>query len=198
MIKDFVYIYKLCTDPEISRLRVLLGWGIVSIAIDAVTYGIITTNGNYSANVESASSSNPMFILVFGTSLLPILFYFTNGLNGFHKAFEAISKKIFSKFYEVPEAELIEEYGEDEGKLLKERVYNMQNLSGFLFLEILILGYGFIGYFFFGRMNQLALLGYMADDLVLGAIVFIAEAIRTITVGWKAAPIVYKLRKQEE
>lgn len=190
----FKYVYDFGSSGRIARLRIFLVWLALTLIPTFFIYFTINAWQVHIPNLEGDVSSNGLVSMLLGTSILPILFFFTKGLRGYHKLFSNIIRSLFNNFVLKSSRELEEEFGE-EG-LEKLRVVNLgQHVSGFLLLEFIIIGWATFSYFAFGgNMTGLAWFGYIADDLLLGALVFILEAGYCVFDAIAEAPNVYKLK----
>lgn len=190
------FIYKFTTDKKISRLRVLILWSLTSVIPSFLIYVTINTWQVHIPGVESAQGgSNSLVSLIAGTSILPILFFITNGLRGYHELFNNILESFFNNFEKRSVTSLCTEFGPEEGMKKLRKVDLGKYVSAFVLLEFLIIGWATTSYFIFGgNLTGLGWLGYVADDLLMGAIVFILEGVYCITDGLLEAPKVYKLK----
>lgn len=188
------FIYDFTTDPKISRLRVFLIWAALSVVSSSVIYVTIAT---WQVHVPTVSNQlktvNPLIGMLFGTNILPILFLLTNGLRGYHKAFNDILQGIYSKFKRKTLAELQAEYG-DEGLDLLRTVNIGRFVAGFVMLELIIVGWALFSYWVLGgNFTGLGLIGYIFDDLLMGAVVFLLEGFYAMKDALGATGKVYKL-----
>lgn len=190
------FIYNFATDKKISRLRVLAIWSLTSIIPSFLIYVTINTWQVHIPGVESAQGGgNSLVSLIAGTSILPILFFITNGLRGYHELFNKILESFFKNFQVKDLTALTNEYGADEAYRMIKKVDLGKYVSAFVLLEFLIIGWATASYFMFGgNLTGLGWLGYVADDLLMGAIVFILEGVYCITDALIEAPKVYKLK----
>lgn len=189
------YIYDFSTNKKISRLRVFFVWSLVALIPSFFIYFTINTWQVHIPGVEAASANNSSIIsMILSTSILPVLFFLTNGLRGYHNVFNYLLEAIFSRFELVPAEELLELYGTDATEMIK-KVNLGKHVSGFLMLELMIISWATISYFLFGgNMSGLGLFGYIGDDLLMGAIVFVLEGIYCIVDGIVEASHVYRLK----
>ena len=194
VLNIFRYIYHFLNSDKIARLRILVVWSILTLIPTFFIYFTINAWQVHIPNLEGNISTNGFVNMLIGTSILPILFFFTKGLRGYHQLFNNVLQALFNNFRLKSSTELELQYG-DEG-LEKLRLVNLgQHVSGFLLLEVLILGWATFSYFAFGgNMTGLAWFGYVADDLLLGAWVFILEAVYSVADALKEAPNVYTLK----
>ena len=202
LIKDllniFSYIFKFLTDPKLERLRIFILWGAIAFLPSISIYIIINTWQIHIPGVEVAiTKNNPLWNMMLGTSILPILFFFTKGLRGYHIIFNNCLEFIFNKFERKSIEELEEEYGETGLNKLK-KVNIGRYVAAFIVLELLILIWAIISYFILGsNITGLSLLGSIADELLLEVIVFGLEGIYCIFDAVVEIPSVYKLRLKE-
>lgn len=189
------FVWDFSTDPKISRLRVFLVWEISALIPSFIIYNSINHWQTHIPGVNSATQSGSILLnMIIGTSIIPLLFFITNGLRGFHKAFNSVIDFLYSRLERKSVDELQVEYGTEGIELLK-RVNLGKFIAGFLLLEILIVGWATVSYFLFGgNLTGLAWLGYVGDDLFMGAVVFILESIYCIFDGIAAAPSIYRLK----
>lgn len=192
----FSYMYQFATNKEISRLRVLIVWALTSLVPSFIIYVTINTWQVHIPGVETSTQGGNSFLgLVAGTSILPILFFITNGLRGYHELFNTIIEKFFDNFERRSFTSLCQEYGTEEAMKKLRKVDLGKYVSAFVILEFIIIGWATANYFAFGNaLSGLGLFGYVADDLLLGAIVFLLEGIYCIADGIIEAPSVYKLK----
>jgi len=189
------YIYKFSTDDEIQRLRVLIVWFLTSLVPSVVIAFTINTWQVHIPGVEAAQGNSSLIGYLAGTSILPILFFITNGLRGYHEMFNNILEAFFSNFEKRSMEDLIEEHGEKEALKKVKKVDLGRYISAFLLLEFIIIGWATMNYFFFGgALTGLGLAGYVLDDLLLGAIVLILEGIYSVADGLVEASTVYRLK----
>jgi hypothetical protein len=196
IVSIFKYIYQFSTNEEISRLRVLIVWALTSLIPSFIIYVTINTWQVHIPGVELRSQGGNSFLgLVAGTSILPILFFITNGLRGYHELFNTIIEKFFDNFERRSFTSLCQEYGNEEAVKKLRKVDLGKYVSAFVILEFIIIGWAIINYFMFGNtLSGLGLFGYVSDDLLLGALVFLLEGIYCIADSIIEAPNVYKLR----
>lgn len=191
----FKYIYQFSTNEDISRLRVFLIWGLVSLIPSFVIAFTVNTWQVHIPGVESQQNNNGLLGYITSTSILPLLFFITNGLRGYHEVFNKLIDALFSKFEMRNMEELIIEFGQEDTMKKLKRVDLARYISAFLLLEFIIISWAIINYFFFGRaLTELGLAGYILDDLLLGAIVLILEGVCSIFDGFIELPSVYKIK----
>ena len=189
------FVYDFSTDPKISRLRVFVVWFALSLVSSIAIYVTISTWQVHVPSVASqVKTTNPLISMLFGTSVLPFLFLLTNGLRGFHRIFNNMLQGIYKKFQRKTISELQEEYGEEGLELL--RTVNIGRfVAGFVALEVIIVGWALLSYYLLGgNLTVLALIGYVFDDLLMGAIVFLLEGFYAISDALGATSKVYKLQ----
>jgi hypothetical protein len=117
-----------------------------------------------------------------GSSIVPVLFTLTNGLRGYHSLFSRTAGLLGTLFVPKP----IEELETEFGPLLPEKVMRMEasaTVLGFLTLEGIIIGWDVLIYILFNRMSGLSLFGFMSDNLMIGAFIFILEASNVVREG---------------
>lgn len=193
------YIYKFSTDDEIARLRVFLVWFVVALIPSVAIAFTINTWQVHIPGVEVAQNgSGSVWGNIAGTSILPILFFITKGLRGYHEMFNNILEAFFSNLERRTMEDMIKEYGEKEALKKVKKVDLGRYISAFLLLEFIIIGWATTNYFFFGgALTGLGLAGYVLDDLLMGAIVLVLEGVYSVADGVLEAPSVYKLKPVE-
>lgn len=190
------YVYKFGTDDEISRLRVLIVWSFIAIVPSIVIAFTISSWQIHVPGVETGQGASlGLTGLLAGTSVLPILFFITNGLRGYHELFNVTIEKFFNNFEKRSVTSLCTEFGPEEGMRKLRKVDLAKYISAFLLLEFIIIGWATTNYFIFGgNSTSLGLAGYVLDDLLMGAIVLILEGVYSIADGIIESPKVYKLK----
>lgn len=189
------FLFDFATDKKISRLRVLLVWTLVALIPSFFIYFTINTWQVHIPGMEAANANNASIIsMVFSTSILPVMFFLTNGLRGYHSVYNYILDGIFSRFELMPFDEMIEKYGEDAPNKIK-TVNIAKHVSGFVILEFIIIGWATASYFLFGgNMTGLGVVGYVGDDLLMGAIVFVLEGIYSVFDGFAEGKDIYRIK----
>lgn len=196
----FSFIYDFLTNDEIARLRIFFTWLAITLIPSIFIYFTINTWQVHIPQLEATvgNSGNPFINMIIGTSILPVLFFITKGLRGYHILFNEFVESIFNKFRRLSFEELEEKYGYEEAVVKVRKVDIAKYVAGFLSLEFIILGWATISYFFFGgNMTGLAWFGYVLDDLGLGAIVFILEGVYALVDGTVESSNVYALKPIE-
>lgn len=191
------FIYQFFTNEKISRLRILFIWSLVAVLPSLFIYITINTWQVHIPGVEAGNSANgsTLINLLVSTSVVPLLFFYTNGLRGYHKMYIYIVESLFSRFEVKPMKDLVEEFGLYEATEKIKTVDISKYITGLLLLEFIIMGWALFSFFIFGgNLTGLGLVGYCADDLLMGAIVFILEGIYFATDGIKTAPSIYQLK----
>lgn len=187
------FVYTFLVSDKVKRLRVFLFWSLIallpSLYISWTIQGVQTQV--VGVGVQPGNSLLPMLA---GSSILPVLFTVTGGLRGYHKAFSTTLIKVFSKFERKDTVELETEYGVEEGDLIIKKVDTAVYFAAFFFLEIIIVGWDLALFPLLGSLSTLGLFGYLADNLLLGAVVLILEGIYTLIDGVKEAPKLYKVK----
>lgn len=193
------YIYKFSTDIEILRLRVFIVWSLIALIPSIAIAFTINTWQVHIPGVEYAQNSGGgLWGYIAGTSILPILFFLTKGLRGYHELYNNLLEDFFSNFEKRSMESMILEYGEEESLKKIKKVDLGRYISAFLILELVIIGWAVANYFFFGgALTGLGLAGYVLDDLLLGAIVLILEGIYSVADGLLEAPSVYIVKAVE-
>ena len=196
LVKIAKYIYKFSTDDDIARLRVFIVWFTTALIPSVViAFSISKWQVSIPGLEVSTNTGGGIVGYITGTSILPILFFITKGLRGYHEMFNNILETFFGNFQRRSMEEMIVEYGEQEALKKVKRVDLGRYISAFLTLEFIIIGWATINYFFFGgSLSGLGLAGYVLDDLLMGAIVLILEGIYSVADGVLEAPSVYKLK----
>lgn len=189
------FIWTFSTDEKISRLRVFVLWFFAAVIPSFVIYNSINHWQTHIPGLNTASQTSGVFwSMIFGTSIIPILFFITNGLRGYHKLFNELTDLIYSRFERKTLDELEMDYGSEGIEHLK-AVNLGRFIGGFFTLELIIVGWATINYFLVGgNFTGLAWLGYVGDDLFMGAVVFVLESIYCIKDGLMATNKVYKLK----
>ena len=190
-----IFSYKFITDDKISRLRIFVSWLIITLIPSVFIYFTINTWQVHIPNIEAQNTTNPLVGMIVGSSILPVLFFITKGLRGYHNLFNKTIEAFFSNFKERDFDSLEEEFGAEVSSEKLRKVAIGKHVAAFVILEFVILGWATLGYFLFGgNMTGLAWFGYVADDLLLGAIVFILEGIYSIFDGIIESKDVYRLK----
>lgn len=189
MKKTLRSLWQLGTDQESSRFRVFMIWTTLSIGSSITFRYLVNTWQLNVANLNSSNAGYPLLSMVIGSSILPVIFTLTNGINGYHKWFNYLLSKILPAGDELEI--LTTKYGKDLGIEKEEKLLIMKNLLGFLLLELLIIAWGAFGYFVFSPLQGLSGLAYIADDLFLGALVFIIGLLHATVEGLAILSDVY-------
>lgn len=193
-MKTILMLWALATEEESNRFRVLLFWGGLSVISSLVLSYMMNKWQVHVPEMPQGNQGRPLLSMLLSGSILPVIFVFTNGLRGYHSVFNACVEAIYNRFYMKSDLQMAEQYGEKEGTKKKERVIVMKYMAGFLFLEVVIIAFGVIGYFAWGRLQGLSAFVFTGDDLFLGAFVFVTEGVFIMLDGLRAAPSVFSLK----
>ena len=189
------FIADFFTNEDIERLRIFILWSVGAAAPSLFIAWTIQTWQLHVPGLEvGANQTNSLIPMLVGSSILPILFTFTKGLRGYHNTFSKIIESIFSNFRKRSREELVEQFGVEIANDKINKVNRAFYFSAFLALELLIVGWDLALYPFLGNMSGLGLIGYISDNLLLGAYVLILEGVYTTFDGIVDAPDVYELK----
>lgn len=180
---SFQFIQTFFTNPKLSRLRVFIMWSLLCSA--PTLYIILVTLQTQTYIPGMGTDVTQYFIsMASGIIVVPTLFTLTNGLRGYHILFSKILGNL--GYFFVPKSQ--EELAEELGPLLPEKVMQMEQTAtilGFLTLEFIIIGWDVVVYIL-NNMSGLSLLGFMSDNLLIAAFIFILEATNVVVVGTKS------------
>lgn len=192
----FKFLRTLATDEKLSRLRILIIWSLSSFILSFVIYNTIQKWQVFIPAIELIGNHKPqqnsLFNMIIGTSVISILFFITDGIRGYHKMFNELIELPFKAFTRKSVSELVEEFGNEGIEKLK-KVNFFKKIAGFIVLELILILWSIFTYFFVGGIpSGLGLLGYMADDLLLGIYLFFLEGFYSIYDGLSVVSQVYK------
>jgi len=191
-MNTFKFIWEFVKSPELSRLRTFTVW---AIGCSLPTLSIILYTLKYQTYLPNDRDDILQYVLsmMAGVSIVPTLFLFTNGLRGYHKTFNLVISKIalLFKFKDLEE--------DEQNKSLLQDLETARAVLGFLSLEFIIIGWDVMIYIFSkNNMSGLSLFGFMSDNLLVGAFIFILEASNVVWRGALALPKLYTLGKNNE
>lgn len=179
------FLKILLKNPKLLKLRIFTSW--VVICSIPTTYVVLITLKSQTfipGTYNDWSLTNYLFQMWSGIFVVPLLFTLTNGLRGYHILFSKILGNL--GYFFVPKSQ--EELAEELGPLLPEKVMQMEQsatILGFLTLEFIIIGWDVVVYIL-NNMSGLSLLGFLSDNLLIGAFIFILEACNVVVVGSKS------------
>ncbi len=202
---SFQFIQTFFTSPKLSRLRVFIMWSLLCSTPTIYIVGVTLQTQVYVPGMPGTDLIQYFISMASGIFVVPLLFTITNGLRGYHILFSKLLGNL--GYFFVPKSQ--EELAEELGPLLPEKVMQMEQTAtilGFLTLEFIIIGWDLVIYFLFnGSMSGLSLLGFMSDNLLIAAFIFLLEATNVVVVGSKSflqlhtlkATTILKLKQKE-
>lgn len=183
---SFQFIKTFFTNSKLSRLRVFIMWSFLCSTPTIYIVGVTLQTQVYVPGMPGTDLIQYFISMASGIFVVPLLFTLTNGLRGYHTLFSKLLGNL--GYFFVPKSQ--EELAEELGPLLPEKVMQMEQTAtilGFLTLEFIIIGWDIIVYVLFNNgMTGLSLLGFMSDNLLIGALIFILEACNVVVLGVKS------------
>lgn len=189
----------LFTSPSLSRFRTLLLWTVISYTPALLIYKGILQWTIYIPGADISANNSMSFVaLILGSSFLPILFFLTNGLKGYHDCCDQILNNSFGLF-KKREVEVTERAVLDQAVVAVEEA---KMVVSFLLLELMIISWDSMLYFFFNQnLSSISFFGFISDSLLLAMLVFVIESVAIVVRGIKASFYAYELKNlfnQEE